>query len=726
MEDDSTESYTTDNPEENMTKDVDMMEDDSKESENILEETIMSWTKREQQQYLKTIKLPIYGTKNDLMSRIMTKIPIKDAVEFTREYKRKQYEENENDTDGKGSKNKEKEKMDIDMEKMEIVLKRKREENGTQIPNKINVQDDIRAMTNTQQEGSEEDDEATNTSDNNSEEEDSTGGDSDEDKEEGVEVIKITKGKQNQGMREDQESVATTKVDNVKRTRIGLMLTLPSSKEPDKTLVLQITKWFNKMKEMDEKFTVISWRKQDGPKYPLKNPKNIPDTISKLRVYFARVQARSAGGKVYADVFIQHTIPLDDIRGDAEWFLKENQMAMYGKQLQVESTVQKGWLLYSTQSMDIDTLAEVIFVEIGVVVALRWKFINSSKYIENEDERKKWMALHIEVDAKEEKRASRGLKKLYGSQSQKFPLGIRMRLVSEFREVRGNTVMMGKHARLRVRQASFLSSIEGYPSDDIQMLDYEDNGVTLRELMMSIQSRNEQTPGNLFHSVGKDWRGRIIINFLRSKSDEACMIIDGLIPYLQYEHGDAVNLFFDPEAVLEKEKWEWNDEKGTIINPLSKELDGLEAIDEDYDFTVAGNEDDKSNSNKSSNIEPNEIHKESAEERALARLNMVVTGEDTDSVSTLGNPVTPASIQRARLSGMIPIRTAQSGTSSITDSSMSSRMSAIEKRIMTMEETITQSLENSMTKIIEKMKSPNATSITNQPPGGESAGSGNE
>ena len=42
MEDDSTESYTTDNPEENMIKDVDMIEDDSKESENILEETIMS------------------------------------------------------------------------------------------------------------------------------------------------------------------------------------------------------------------------------------------------------------------------------------------------------------------------------------------------------------------------------------------------------------------------------------------------------------------------------------------------------------------------------------------------------------------------------------------------------------------------------------------------------------------------------------------------------------
>ena len=239
-----------------------------------------------------------------------------------------------------------------------------------------------------------------------------------------------------------------------------------------------------------------------GRKFSIKDAKNIPNTISKIRTYFTRAQARSSGGKVFMDAFVQHTVPMDEIRGDSEWFLKENQMAIYIKQLQVESTIQKGWLLYSTQALDNEALATAIEEEIGVKVALRWKYINSIKYIEDSEERKKWMTTHIEVDEKDAKKASRGLNRLYGSQSGSFPLGIRMRLVTEFREVRGNSLMVGKHTRLRARKASFTSLIDGYPSEDIQLLDYEDEGTTLRRMLMSIQSRNPQTPGNLFHAVG--------------------------------------------------------------------------------------------------------------------------------------------------------------------------------------------------------------------------------
>ena len=105
-------------------------------------------------------------------------------------------------------------------------------------------------------------------------------------------------------------------------------------------MVLQ--KWFNKMQELDKKFTVISWRKGDGPRFPIKEAKSIPNVISKLRIYFHRIQARSAGGRVFADVFVHHSIPMDDLKGDMEWFLKENQMAIYKKQLQVEETAQLG------------------------------------------------------------------------------------------------------------------------------------------------------------------------------------------------------------------------------------------------------------------------------------------------------------------------------------------------------------------------------------------------
>ena len=509
---------------------------------------------------------------------------------------------------------------------------------------------------------------------------------------------------------------------------MGLMLTIPAAKEPDKLLANYLQIWFKKMKEMDNNFRVISWKTEDGPKQPIKESKHIPNVISKLRVYFARIQARTSGGKIFTDVFVQHTIPVDDLRGDTEWFLKENQMAMYKKQLQVESTAQMGWLLYSTQTLDNEALKVAIEAEIGVQVALRWKYVNSSKYIENDVERKKWMAIHIEVDSKEMKKASKGLNRLYGSKSTKFPLGIRMRLVSEFREVRGNSVMVGKHSRLRVRQASFISLIDGYPSEDIHMLDYEDEGITLRGLLMEVQSRNPKTPGNLFHAVGRDRKGRIIFNFLRHKADEARMIVDGLIPYLRHHHGDKVNLFLDPQAVIEKENWKWDEETYTLISPLSEELDGLETIDDDYDFTLVQSEGSKNEKTKdTTNGEEGEINnvttlRPTAEDAALTRLNLVVTGADTDSVSTLGNPASPGNIQKAKFSNMLAIRTTQSGTSSITEFSLDSRMTTIEQRISSMEKSFTNSLERFMSNLIEKMTTPSQLSFETQLPGGEIAG----
>ena len=166
-----------------------------------------------------------------------------------------------------------------------------------------------------------------------------------------------------------------------------------------------------------------------------------------------------------------------------------------------------------------------------------------------------------------------------------------------------------------------------------------------------------------------------------------------------------------------------------MITPLSKELDGLDAIDDDYDSTAIAQESndcrEESNVEQGTEGDMNKTTKLSAEELALARLNLVVTGNDTDSVSTLGNPMTPASLKKARMTNMISIRTSQTDTSSVTDTSIDTRMSVIEQRISSMEQAITTSLEFSMAKIIEKIATSSA-SISTQPPGGESAGSQDE
>ena len=70
----------------------------------------------------------------------------------------------------------------------------------------------------------------------------------------------------------DGESVATERVENIKRTRIGLTLSVPPSKDPDKQLCMIAQKWFMKMKESDSKFTLLPWKKEDEIKGAIKAP----------------------------------------------------------------------------------------------------------------------------------------------------------------------------------------------------------------------------------------------------------------------------------------------------------------------------------------------------------------------------------------------------------------------------------------------------------------------
>ena len=75
---------------------------------------------------------------------------------------------------------------------------------------------------------------------------------------------------------------------------------------------------------------------------------------------------------------------------------------------------------------------------------------------------------------------------------------------------------------------------------------------------------------------------------------------------------------------------------------------------------------------------------------------------------------------------MMQAITGQSSISSVTETSMDSKISAIEQRISSMEKSITYSLEKAIAEIIKKNNPNTITSKMPQLPGGESAGSQNE
>jgi len=121
--------------------------------------------------------------------------------------------------------------------------------------------------------------------------------------------------------------------------------------------------------------------------------------------------------------------------------------------------------------------------------------------------------------------------------------------------------------------------------------------------------------------------------FLSSQANSARMIIDGIIPYLCSINRDEVLDFFDPDVILAKSDWEWDEVNKMLIKPLSKDLVELDESDMDYNListtiNVEGEEEVKSYI---------DLTTQSAIELTASHLEKVVIGQNDDPISTIGN-----------------------------------------------------------------------------------------
>ena len=188
--------------------------------------------------------------------------------------------------------------------------------------------------------------------------------------------------------------------------------------------------------------------------------------------------------------------------------------------------------------------------------------------------------------------------------------------------------------------------------------------------------------------------------------------------------------------MAEKSEWKWDPEKKTIINPLSRELDELEIVDNDYDFSVAFNV-ELNTTEDSTNTTNKKPGKMTATELALSKMNLVLNGEDADSVSTLGNPLSPKQLQKRASSLMAnpspsvsptnksdiqgvttpqSLAIASSGTSVRSALTLDSRVSALEDQLSLMEDNINKNMTATLESLFSRINN------TSQPPGGASAG----
>ena len=198
---------------------------------------------------------------------------------------------------------------------------------------------------------------------------------------------------------------------------------------------------------------------------------NIPTSLSKCKKYFCRARPNVEGGSGYTEVYIMHTKSISEIKADIEWWLKREKITIYVKAIQAANTARLGWLLFSFSEINAKVFSRELSGRIGDIVSARFKPILTDSWDASIDSRLRLKALHLECDKKVSKQVKMRLSTFYSSTSNEFPMGIRMRLVPEFKEIKGNLKIVQKVANLRAKQAHFLKAIVNVSSEDILGLD---------------------------------------------------------------------------------------------------------------------------------------------------------------------------------------------------------------------------------------------------------------
>jgi len=212
--------------------------------------------------------------------------------------------------------------------------------------------------------------------------------------------------------------------------------------------------------------------------------------------------------------------------------------------LQSEQPTLLGWLLFSTQSMDVELLKDAISDAIkNIPVSLWWKTISqgSQGSIPKEQQVR---ALHVLVNKLNISMAKPLIMALYASKTSKdhkFPLHIWMHLVPEMDAVLNTKGRHNIDKLWACQKTWLLGKLIQIKTWEIELLDDESEelGMTPCNAMMDLRHPTNKK-FNLFHSIDKHLHDKChILTVLKSAESQAHTMITAMLPYLLWQHAQS-------------------------------------------------------------------------------------------------------------------------------------------------------------------------------------------
>jgi len=276
-------------------------------------------------------------------------------------------------------------------------------------------------------------------------------------------------------------------------------LWLPIPKDPVNPMAVvydALEEFIVQMVEEDPNFVIYPYHLsnyesvEDLPP-PIETPDGLPDDINEWLDYFPQAKPQISRGDTYTALLIGLSIPFPKLIKNLSGWMRNKHFGIWKAYLQSEQPTSFGWLLFSTQMMDVELLKEAISDQMeNIPVGLHWKTI-SQRLQGAIPKNLQVKALHILVDKLDIPMAKPLLTALYTSkpsEDHQFPLHICMQLVLEMDAIL-NTKGCQNADKLCSCQNTWLSGkLVQIKTWEIELLndESEELGMTLWDMMMEL------------------------------------------------------------------------------------------------------------------------------------------------------------------------------------------------------------------------------------------------
>jgi len=148
---------------------------------------------------------------------------------------------------------------------------------------------------------------------------------------------------------------------------------------------------------------------------PIETQEDLPDDIDEWLDYFPRAKPRISGGDTYTVLLIDMSVPFPKVIKNLSGWMRNKWFGIWKAYLQLEQPTSLGWLLFSTQTMDVDLLKDAIsdLME-NIPVGLCWKTISQGSQ-GTIPKAQQVQALHLLIDEQDVNMAKLLLTALYAS-----------------------------------------------------------------------------------------------------------------------------------------------------------------------------------------------------------------------------------------------------------------------------------------------------------------------